>query len=67
MSRQLGKRAGGWEAAEGLRTSILLTAPTEPMEESETGGVALTGEYEHLQDGRSMQGGKKMTMHQYKR
>ena len=52
-----GEGPGGWEAAEGLQTSILLTAPTEPIEESETGGVVLTEEYEHLQDGRSMQGG----------
>ena len=28
------------------------------MEESETGGVVLTGENEYLQDGGSMQGGK---------
>ena len=54
-----GEGPGGWEAAEGLQAPILLTAPTEPIEESETGGVVLTREYEYLQDGGSMQGGKK--------
>ena len=63
MSRQLGKGAEGWEAAEGLQAPILLTAPTEPIEESETSGVVLAGEYEYLQDRGSMQGGKKIAMH----
>ena len=58
MSRQLGKGAEGWEAAEGLQAPILLTVPTEPMEESETGGVVLTGENEYLQDGGRCKVGK---------